>query len=45
MVYAQCQWGICVRTAPLDNGSLTEDTAIWRHTVDLELEDTTVLED
>jgi hypothetical protein len=41
---AERQFSIRFRATALDDRSLTEHTAIWRDTIDLQLEDTPVLE-
>jgi hypothetical protein len=44
MIDPKRQLSIGFGTTALDDGALAEDPAIWRHAADLELEDTTVLE-
>jgi hypothetical protein len=45
MIDSERQLSISFRATPFDDGALAKDPAIRRHAVDLQLEDTTVLED
>jgi hypothetical protein len=44
LIDTERQLSIRFRATALDDRSLTEDAAIWRYTIDLQLEDTAVLE-